>query len=690
MNICIEKMCKLRSLENGLRAVNLEAFKSRLNEYGAFSHSYCDEIYAAVTTSANGKSGGGEVFVRDTAEPAVPEEAEPEAGFRRPVFQAPAPRGRSVLGLDVLAARKREEAAAQQPRVASMALAGDEPAAEEAEAGGGAVAERAGGSREGKSFRSARVETPSHAGGVSETALEAMADRGSRRPERGVYVSTRAGEEPGRASRPSARGNGERGNAERGGEALRGSGGSSATWRDGPRDEWEDTPTRGHDSRSSTPLRDTPSRGRGAWDSGASAPTARSGGAGPPSGSRGSVRGSWQPSSARGGGAPRFDIDATPGGGAAAWRSMGDAPGGKPQRGGAGDQPLSAAELAEREAMQEAEAKRADADWYDEDEAGGHGETFNPFAGGDESYKAREAEVQKRLTRRDGSLMTLAQSKKNSQLHADHTAWEENRLMTSGVVRLREVDTEFDDSEEARISLLVHDSRPPFLDGRVVFTKQTEPVLPVKDVSSDLAKIARAGSALVREMRTKRDGDKARERFWDLGGTAMGNIIGVKKVETEADGDDQAARVKADGEVDYKESAGFAKHMEAANVAVSEFAKNKTLLEQRRFLPVYGCREDLMDVIRENNIVVVVGETGSGKTTQLTQVGARAMPDAFFGIIVLTARVLLAVHDGGGLLPARRHRLHAAAPRRGNERREAGVRGGGLQAGRQGWLRHPV
>lgn len=39
--------------------------------------------------------------------------------------------------------------------------------------------------------------------------------------------------------------------------------------------------------------------------------------------------------------------------------------------------------------------------------------------------------------------------------------------------------------------------------------------------------------------------------------------------------------------------------------------------EQRRFLPVYGCRDELLQVIRENQVVVVVGETGSGKTTQV-------------------------------------------------------------------------
>ena len=51
--------------------------------------------------------------------------------------------------------------------------------------------------------------------------------------------------------------------------------------------------------------------------------------------------------------------------------------------------------------------------------------------------------------------------------------------------------------------------------------------------------------------------------------------------------------------------------------AQSDFAKNRTLAEQRRFLPVWDNREDLLQIIRENQVVVVVGETGSGKTTQV-------------------------------------------------------------------------
>lgn len=44
------------------------------------------------------------------------------------------------------------------------------------------------------------------------------------------------------------------------------------------------------------------------------------------------------------------------------------------------------------------------------------------------------------------------------------------------------------------------DTKPPFLDGRVVFTTQAEPVMPLKDPTSDMAIIAKKGSALMREV----------------------------------------------------------------------------------------------------------------------------------------------------------------------------------------------
>jgi hypothetical protein len=52
--------------------------------------------------------------------------------------------------------------------------------------------------------------------------------------------------------------------------------------------------------------------------------------------------------------------------------------------------------------------------------------------------------------------MSLAQSKKLSQLSADNAEWEDRQLLRSGAVRGTELQTEFDDDEESRIILLVH------------------------------------------------------------------------------------------------------------------------------------------------------------------------------------------------------------------------------------------
>lgn len=52
--------------------------------------------------------------------------------------------------------------------------------------------------------------------------------------------------------------------------------------------------------------------------------------------------------------------------------------------------------------------------------------------------------------------MTLAQSKRMSQLSADNAQWEDRQLMRSGAVRGTEVQTEIDNEEEARVILLVH------------------------------------------------------------------------------------------------------------------------------------------------------------------------------------------------------------------------------------------
>jgi ATP-dependent RNA helicase DHX8/PRP22 len=46
---------------------------------------------------------------------------------------------------------------------------------------------------------------------------------------------------------------------------------------------------------------------------------------------------------------------------------------------------------------------------------------------------------------------------------------------------------------------------------------------------------------------------------------------------------------------------------------------NKSITEQRESLPIYRLKSELTRAIIENQVLVVIGETGSGKTTQMTQ-----------------------------------------------------------------------
>ncbi|KAJ8754548.1 hypothetical protein K2173_005709 [Erythroxylum novogranatense] len=212
--------------------------------------------------------------------------------------------------------------------------------------------------------------------------------------------------------------------------------------------------------------------------------------------------------------------------------------------------------------------------------------------------------------------MSLAQSKKLSQFTADNAQWEDRQLLRSGAVRGTEVQTEFDDEDERKVILLVYDMKPPFLDGRVVFTKQVEPVIPIKDPTLDMAIISRKGSAMFREVHEKQSMNKSRQRFWELAGSILGDIIDVKKIADQIDAD--TAAVGDEGEIDFKLNAKFAQHMKKGE-AVSDFAMSKSLAEQWQYLPIFSVRDELLQIIRENQVVAMVGQTGSGKITQLTQ-----------------------------------------------------------------------
>ncbi|XP_055388858.1 LOW QUALITY PROTEIN: uncharacterized protein LOC129617831 [Condylostylus longicornis] len=285
------------------------------------------------------------------------------------------------------------------------------------------------------------------------------------------------------------------------------------------------------------------------------------------------------------------------------------------------------------------ELRNVDRQWYDSEESNyfqheGRYEEDLALADKEEHLKYRQGQLD---TMRRRQKLNLRESVRN----ADQQLWEMNRLRQSGLSAssmglskddstlqsLYELPTADIDSDAA-VHVLVRELKPPFLDGRITYTTQIDPVSVIKDPTSDLAVLAKRGSAVLRHLRDEEDKTKMRQRFWEVSGTTMGNIVGVaqkEKTKEELQEEQEAVEAASANDEDdvknnYKKGSQFAKLLTSQkDTAVSEFARNRTLAEQRRALPIYEARDEFLSLLRSHQIVIVVGQTGSGKTTQLTQ-----------------------------------------------------------------------
>uniref|UniRef100_A0AAX7T9P4 RNA helicase n=1 Tax=Astatotilapia calliptera TaxID=8154 RepID=A0AAX7T9P4_ASTCA len=533
------------------------------------------------------------------------------------VFRAPTPRT-SLLGLDLLAAQKRKERETKEQadsssddRSSKKSKVSSYKDWEEGKSDSGSDEEDSDDNSTAKKERKYRVtgsETPSNPGGVSEEFRRRHQQREKERREHGVYASSKEDRNRER-DRERSRDKGRDRRSERGDSInhLR-DGWSDRISRGSKRDEPQTPQSRPRDSF--TPSRsnwDEDDSGFGSsrhsqWESPSPAPSHRE-----------SDRSERSQRSVRSGRYPDDTPLPTPSYKYNEWandrKHLGSTPRlsqgkGRKEEGGAG---IMFDNENEKEQWEE-DQKQADRDWYMMDE--GYDEFHNPFTSTSDDYiKKREQILQKQTQKRI--------SAQKRQINEDNERWETNRMLTSGVVQRLEVDEDFEEDNAAKVHLLVHNLVPPFLDGRIVFTKQPEPVIPVKDPTSDMAIISRKGSQLVRKHREQKERKKAQHKHWELAGTKLGDIMGIKKTEDEDMPGGKA--VGEDGKVDYRAEQKFADHMKEKSEASSEFAKKKSILEQRQYLPIFAVRQQLLNIIRDNSIVIVVGETGSGKTTQLTQ-----------------------------------------------------------------------
>ncbi|KAL1740351.1 putative PRP16-RNA-dependent ATPase [Schizophyllum fasciatum] len=550
---------------------------------GKLKDSYLAELHAEILAHVQQDAAGvapqpvegitvhdSDVLQPEPARPGGLQRKDTRHAFRPPPkpLEPPTPRT-SVLGLDRLAREKRaaaaEEGQRKKPRL-------DDDAVFKVPSLPGARS---------SNIRQRGEETPSHPGGLNETARKRLEEHRNKRAREGIRAEQeRRDEEPRGLGDFQRRSNRDRGYGDRRGGRDYERDRDNGYNRD--RDNGYSRDPRGGDSRSwdATPRRDAPSVRQSNWDE-----TPRGGPRDGP-GWGGARNRKWDAPTPRAGRGVDGDDD------------------------GSDDGAVPGIDVREWEEEQ----VRLDRDWYTGVEEGLAGdEEHNPLAQYEDLAVLKQAEIATKATKKI--------SARQAQYNADNDLWEANRMLTSGVATRRTIDLDFEDESESTVHVMVHDLKPPFLDGRTVYTKQLDPINPIRDPTSDMAVFSKKGSALVKEKREQAERAKAAAKLAALGGTALGNIMGVKDEEAEAAAEDERREkeAKAAGkEEDYKGDSKFAAHMQQS-AGQSAFARTRTLKEQREYLPAFACRDELMRTLRENQVVVVIGETGSGKTTQLAQ-----------------------------------------------------------------------
>lgn len=214
------------------------------------------------------------------------------------------------------------------------------------------------------------------------------------------------------------------------------------------------------------------------------------------------------------------------------------------------------------------------------------------------------------------------QSRKRVTRISSPERWEIKQMISSGVIDRSEMpdfDEETgiiakDEDDEADIEIEIVEEEPPFLQGHGRALHDLSPVRIVKNPDGSLAQAAMMQSALAKERREVKM--LQREQEMD----SVPNNLNKNWIDPLPEDDSRAlaANVRGVG-IAPQEVPEWKKHVIGGKKSSFGRKTDLTLVQQRESLPIFKLREDLIKAVSDNQILIVIGETGSGKTTQITQ-----------------------------------------------------------------------
>eukprot|EP00123_Amoebidium_parasiticum_P017098 comp23708_c0_seq1/m.40778 comp23708_c0_seq1/g.40778 ORF comp23708_c0_seq1/g.40778 comp23708_c0_seq1/m.40778 type:complete len:1218 (-) comp23708_c0_seq1:134-3787(-) len=199
--------------------------------------------------------------------------------------------------------------------------------------------------------------------------------------------------------------------------------------------------------------------------------------------------------------------------------------------------------------------------------------------------------------------------------------WEIKQLIAAGVLDKSDY-PEFDEVNgvlptdavvEEDVEIEIREDEPAFLRGQTRLSQNLSPVKIVKNPDGSLQRAAMTQSALAKERRELRDAQRLAEQ------EAMPKDLSKPWEDPTADIADRQLAMGLRGMTKVApEMPEWKKEVIGKNPTYGRIT-SLTILEQRQSLPIFHLRDELLKAVEENQILVVIGETGSGKTTQITQ-----------------------------------------------------------------------
>lgn len=208
--------------------------------------------------------------------------------------------------------------------------------------------------------------------------------------------------------------------------------------------------------------------------------------------------------------------------------------------------------------------------------------------------------------------------------------WEWKQMQAAGGVKaheLAEIEDEDDDVEDVEVEMA--EQGAPFLRAHGNFhSVDLEPVCIVKNPDGSLSKAAMMRAALAKESREIRQQQQRDEN------ASSSSRLGQKLYDPLAEDDDFIPAST------YRRLQGLPEWKQSINKNSYGRKTQQSVIEQRQSLPIYAFKEQLLQSIKDNKILVVIGETGSGKTTQITQYLAEAVDERGRRIYIRDGRMI--------------------------------------------------